>query len=459
MATPEPEHLGRVAALIEEHAIETVVMGAVDIDGLWRGKRVPAEYFLGGVCQKGSNICKIVFGWDIADEMIPGLDYVGWDRGYPDLTMVPDLSTLAVVPWHAHTASVICDFVELDGTPVALSPRQVLRDVLDRAARMGFSVRVGYELEFYMFKESPESLRAKDFVELDPATPGVHTYSLFRLASVAPVINDMVRHMSDYGISLEAANTEYGPGQFEINMHHDTAMAAADHVVMYKEGVREIGALHGAVATFMAKYRSDWAGSSGHIHQSLWTADGANAFADPQRPGALSSLAGRYAAGQLATMGDVTALLCPTVNSYKRKVAYTWSPTTATMGLDNRTTALRLVPGSPGSCRIEHRLPGADANPYLAIAAIVAGGLHGIERDLTPPAALEVNAYGLGPDEVVTLPRTLDEAVDVLQESKVARQLLGDTFVDHFVATRRWELGQAHQAVTDWERRRYFEMI
>lgn len=237
MATSAAEHLGRVEELIKKHSIQTVVMGAVDIDGLWRGKRVPAGYFLEGVCEKGSNICKIVFGWDVEDEIIPGLDYANWEQGYPDFTMVPDLSTFAVMPWQPNTASVICDFVELDGTPVAISPRQVLRNVLDRAAGMGYQVRVGYELEFYLFRESADSVRAKDFVGLVPATPGIHTYSLFRLASVAPVINDMVRHMSDYGIRLEAANTEYGSGQFEINMHHDTALAAADHVVMYKEGV------------------------------------------------------------------------------------------------------------------------------------------------------------------------------------------------------------------------------
>jgi len=459
MATPPADELARVEELIKKHSIRTFVIGAVDIDGLWRGKRVPAEYFLQGVCDKGSNICKIIFGWDVQDELIPGLEYVSWEQGYPDFTMMPDLSTFAIVPWQANTASVICDFVETDGSPVVISPRQVLRNVLDRAERLGYGVRVGYELEFYMFRETPDTVRAKDFVNLDPATPGISTYSLFRLSSVAPVIDDMVQHMSDYGIKLEAANTEYGPGQFEINMHHDTAMSAADHVVMYKEGVRQIGALHGLSATFMAKYRDDWAGSSGHIHQSLWAADGSNAFSDKANPGTMSALAGQYAAGQLATMPAVTALLCPTINSYKRKVPGTWAPNTATLGVDNRTTSLRMVPGSPKACRIENRLAGADANPYLAIAAGIAGGLHGIEQGLTPPPPITGNAYELGPDQVVTLPHTLDEAVDLLQESKVVRELLGDVFVDHYVATRRWELDRFRQTVTDWERRRYFEII
>lgn len=457
MATPASEQLDRVRALSEEHQVETVLMGATDIDGLWRGKRVPSHYFLQSAWE-GSHICKGIFGWDVADQLIPGLDYTGWERGYPDFKMAPDLTTFALLPWQPRTASVMCDFEELDGTPVALSPRQVLKNVLDRAAGLGYEVRIGYELEFYLFKETTESLKAKDYAELDPVTPGIHGYSMYRLASVAPMITDIVGQLMEYGIMLEAANTEYGPGQFEINMRYNTAMAAADNVVIFKQGVREISAAHGAVSTFMAKYRSDWPGNSGHIHQSLW-ANGANAFANRDGSGQLSDLAGKYAAGQVATMPEVTALMCPTVNSYKRKVAYTWAPTTATVGIDNRTTALRLIPGGPKACRIEHRLPGADANPYLAIAAAVAGGLYGIDQGVEPATPLDGNAYELGPDRVTHLPTTLDQAVEVLSESKVARQLLGDAFVDHFVATRRWELARYHGEVTDWERRRYFEMI
>lgn len=449
----------RIERLVQEHNIDTVKLAATDIDGVWRGKRITTDYFLAAVLSEGTHICKILFGWDIQDTLIPNLPYVGWHTGYPDFGMAPDLSTFAVVPWEEHTASVICDFVEPDGSPVVLSPRYLLRQVVDRAASSGFVPKIGFELEFFLFRETIESARDKRFTGLRPLMPGRHTYDMHRLTMDEFIVGDIRRNMVKFGIQMEASNTEYGPGQIEINLHFTDAFTAADQVVLYKNAVKEIAASHGLIATFMAKIDADLVGSSGHIHQSLWNEEGGNLFFDPSADRGISKVARHYAAGLLATMREFTAFMCPTVNSYKRKVPLSWSATTATWGFENRTTGLRAISSGPKASRIEHRLPGADANPYIAIAACVAGGLYGLEQELEPSELLEGNAYDLEPDQVVVLPTTLDEAVEALDKSQLVRELLGTEFVEHFLATRRWELKCARLAVTDWERVRYFEMI
>lgn len=452
------QHRARVEKIVEEHGIHTVKLGAVDIDGLWRGKRAPIDYFLESIWREGTHICKIMFGWDIQDQLIPGLKYTGWHTGYPDFYLVPDLSTFAVVPWEEGTASVICDFIEPDGSPVLLSPRYVLQQVLRRASELGYTPKIGFEIEFFLFRETMESVREKGYRNLTPLTPGQHTYSIYRSTLTEPIIGEIRRRMEEYGIRLEASNTEYGAGQWEINLHYTDALEAADQVILYKSGVKELAGLNGMIATFMAKLDHEMVGSSGHIHQSLWNEQG-NAFHDPDNETQLSATTRHYAAGILDTMPEFTLFSCPTVNSYKRKIPESWASTTATWGVENRTTGLRVVPAGPKATRIENRLPGADANPYIAIAAGVAAGLYGIENKLEPPELLEGNAYALGEDQVVMLPRTLEEAVEALDKGKLARELLGEEFVEHFVATRRWE-SESHQAiVSDWERSRYFEMV
>ena len=453
------EQLVNVERLIQEHAIDTVKLGVVDIDGLWRGKRIPVEYFLRDVWRHGTHICNILFGWDINDDLIPGLEYTGWHTGFPDLFLVPDLSTFAVVPWEEHTAAVIADFVDGDGRPIGLSPRHVLRTVVERAASLGYKPNIGYEFEFYVFRETVDSVREKGFADLAPLTPGIHTYNLYRGTLAEPLIGDLRRSMAQYGIPVEACNTEAGPGQFEISLHYSDAMRAADQAVLYKAGVKEIAAKHGLLASFMAKYHPEWSGSSGHIHQSLGSADATNLFYSDDAPDHLSDVARWYAAGQLATMREFTAFFCPTVNSYKRKLEKTWASTTATWGIDNRTTGLRVLSSTPQAARLEHRLPGADANPYIAVAASVAAGLWGVENRVKPPALSSGDAYELAGAGVIELPWTLEEAVGELDRGELARELLGREFVEHFIATRRWELLCARAAVTDWERARYLEMI
>jgi glutamine synthetase len=418
---------------------------------------VPASDFLERVCQDGIHLCNLVLGVTVADEIVPGLGYTSWDNGFPDVHIFPDLTTFAPIPWAEGTATVICDLTEADGTPTAVSPRQVLRAVLARVQERGFEPRIGYELEFYLFRNSWESARENGFAGLTPLFADLRTYSLAHLGRLDPVVGGIVRQLAAIGIPVEAATTEYSPGQFELNLRYTGALAAADQVVRFKSGVREIAETHHCVATFMAKYDATSGGSSGHIHQSLWSADGQSAFAGPD--GGLSDIAHHYLAGLIATMADFTALFCPTVNSYKRTTPYSVAPTTATWGCDNRTTGLRTLTGKPSATRIEHRRPGADANPYLAIAACLAGGLYGIEHELEPPPPVAGNAYELPAEENLLLPATLEDAVARLDGSKLARELLGEAFIEHFLTTRRAEIAASRTAVTDWERTRYFDLI
>jgi len=452
------EQRARIEQLISDHDIETVMIGAVDVDGMWRGKGVAVEYFLDKVLEEGTHICKIMFAWDIADDLLPDVEFAGWHNGYPDFVIKPDLETFTVLPWEHRTAAVICDLYEFDGTPVALSPRQVLKDVLARAEKHNLAPMIGYELEFLLLAETSATIREKGFRDLVPMQAGSSTYSLVRLALHDEVLGELRREMQKCGIRLEGATTEWGESQFEINLRYTTALKAADQATIYKLGVKSMAARRGLTASFMAKY-DEKVGNSGHIHQSLADTDGRNVMFDPDADDKLSVTARRYIAGLVASMRELTLFFCPNVNSYKRKVAESFTSTTATWGIDNRTTGLRVLPMSESAARIEHRLSGGDANPYLAIAASVAGGFHGIENELDPGPPVVGNAYALDPDEVETLPSTLDEAVDATDASTLARDLFGAAFVDHYIQSRRWELNVAQSVVTDWERARYLENV
>jgi glutamine synthetase len=441
-----------------EHHIRTVRVGAVDIDGVWRGKRIPVQYFSESVWEKGTNICNILFGWDMVDESLTDLTYTGWQTGYPDITLKPDLSTLTLIPWEPNTAGVICDIVELDGTPLDLSPRQLLQRIVDEANEMGFAPRAAYEFEFYVLRQPPGHLNATDFRDLEPLTYGSRTYSLQRGNATEYLLGDIREQLAGAGVYIEACNSEHGPGQFEVNIHHDDAIRAADHALLLKNAIKEIAAAHGHTATFMAKLNPAWAGSSGHVHQSLRTRDGSPAFASDD-PTALSETGRQYLAGLVSLAKDLTAIYLPTVNSYKRSEGGSWAGASASWGRDNRTVAIRSIPSAGIGARVENRVPGADANPYLVIAANLAAGLHGIRKGLLPVDETTGNAYEAKNAAEVALPTSLGAAVDAFLESDMTRELLGERFVEHYAATRRWELTQYGKAVTDWEMRRYLEVI
>lgn len=443
--------------LLRRDNVRTVRIGGADLDGVYRGKRVSADQFL-AAAEEGFPQCDVLFGWDIQDEVIGSLPYSNWEIGFGDIIMRPDLSTLAVVPWEDDSAAVVCDFFTEAGDPLPIAPRTVLQRVVQRALDAGFRSIMAAELEVRFFQEDQESLRDKDFSDLRPLNPGLNCYSIHHASIDEPVIGRVRRCLNEYGIPVDAYNREHGAGMYEINLRHADAVRAADQTMLYKSGCKEIAAQMGALPTFMAKLADDVDGCGGHLHQSLWTADGSRSvFWDEDGDHHLSPTLKHYLAGLLATIPDFMLMYAPNVNSYKRLVPWTWVPLNLTWGLDNRTVAVRVIASSPGGIRMENRVPGADLNPYLAFAASLAGGLHGIEKELEPPPPTKGNAFDAADAE--PLPRSLPEALERFRASDLTRHWFGDEFVEQYVAFRQWEVDKHRLAVTDWERRRYFEMV
>lgn len=448
-------------ALLEqlEKVTGKVKLGAFDIDGVLRGKYVSLEKFRSAL-EKGLGFCDVVFGWDVADQLYDNVTYTGWHTGYPDALAKVELDTERRIPWERDTPLFLLDFYDAEGGPLPVSPRQMLRRVLERVGELGYQAKAGFEFELFFFDADHKAVHEGDPGALTPLSHGMFGYSAVRTSRDQALVHQLFDQLAEFDVGLEGFHTETGPGVYEAAIAVDDALRAADKAALFKTAVKEIAAQHGLTATFMAKPRADLPGCSGHIHQSLW-ADGANQFAAEEAGRvALSSLAGHYLAGQIAHMREVTALFAPTINSYKRFVEGTWAPVRACWGHENRTAALRAIVGpSARSTRVEHRAAGADQNPYLALAAGLLTGLTGVERQLEPPPPVRGNAYELGDELAPPLPRTLDEAAEALHASRVARDWLGDAFVDHFVATRRWEVRAFQQAVTDWELKRYLEAI
>lgn len=455
--TPRSSTIGRLKSEFERRGIRHVKLAAVDIDGVMRGKYVSLEKFWS--CA-GSDLgfCDVVFGWDISDELYDNTRITGWHTGYPDIHARVDLETFRVIPWEPDTAAFLLDFVMADGSPYPASPRQLVKKVAADARAMGFAASFASEFEYFIFKETPESLRQKCFTGLTPLSPGMFGYSWLRSSANAPLVKGIVDGCNAFGVEIEGMHTETGPGVYESALRYDEVVRAADKAVLFKTAVKEICARHGVMPCFMAKHAESLPGSSGHLHQSLWSkAMDRNRFHDERRPDRMSDTMRHYLGGQMALMAELTALHWPTINSYKRAVENTWAPTAATWGVENRTTAIRVIPGNSKATRIEFRQPGADMNPYISMAACLAAGLYGIRERIEPPPPVEGNGYAHRDAE--PLPRSLEEAVQRLKKSRIARELLGEDFVDHFVRTREWEVRQFQRAVTHWELDRYFESI
>ncbi|MGH2411743.1 MAG: glutamine synthetase family protein, partial [Chloroflexota bacterium] len=317
----------QVRALIAERGIETIKLGGPDLDGAFRGKRVPARLFLDGL-EHGFAQCDVIFGWDIAEELVPNLRFTGWESGYPDIIGHPDLATFRVVPWETGVASVICDYSDEHGVPTAIAPRQVLRRVLDRGAAQGYRLQLAAELEFRVFRETAQSLRTKKWENLEPLSPSNSCYSIYRATGDDFLFARIRKMMEEHDIPIEGYNREHGPGMYEMNLVHAAGVAAADQTMLFRTGVKEMCQQEGLTASFMAKWSDQEDGSSGHLHQSLWSVgEGKNLFHDPAGEHRFSELAWQYAAGVLRTMPEFCALYASNINSYKRYVAGTWAPT------------------------------------------------------------------------------------------------------------------------------------
>ncbi|GAA1880699.1 glutamine synthetase family protein [Lapillicoccus jejuensis] len=443
----------RLRDLVDSGDIDTVVVALTDMQGRLQGKRLHGRYFVDEALAHGTEACNYLLGVDVDMNTVPGYAITSWERGYGDMALVPDMHTLRLLPHHPATAMVQCDLTWLDGTAVPQSPRTILRRQLDRVAEHGWTALAGTELEFILFDDTYERAHDLDYRGLTPSNQYNVDYSILGTSRVEPVLRAIRNTTYAAGMQVEGAKGECNLGQHEIGFLYDEAMVTADNHAVYKTVAKEVAAQHGKALTFMAKY-DEREGNSCHIHLSLRGKDGSLVFWDEEK-GTRSALYDHFVAGLLATMADLTLLYAPNVNSYKRFADGSFAPTTIAWGEDNRTCAVRLVGHGP-SARLENRVPGGDVNPYLAIAAMLAGGLHGIEHELPLEPALEGNAYTSGRAQV---PRTLRDARDAFAGSAVARAALGDDVVDHYATMADVELSAFGAAVTDWERRRGFERM
>jgi glutamine synthetase len=428
---------------------DTVLLMLTDMQGRLQGKRMTAAHFLEEVVEHGAEACNYLLAVDVDMNTVEGYSISSWERGYGDFEMKPDLSTLRRVPWQEGTAMCLADIVWGDHTPVAESPRQILRRQLDRLAERGWAAFAGTELEFMVFQDTYEQAWDRAYRELTPANRYNVDYSMLGTARVEPLIRRIRNAMMDAELRVENSKGECNFGQHEINFRYDGALQAADGHVIYKNGAKEIAAQEGMAITFMAKY-DEREGNSCHIHLSLRGQDGTPLFGEGD-----DTLLERFIAGQLATLRDLTLFLAPNVNSYKRFAEGSFAPTAVAWGLDNRTCALRVV-GHGASRRVECRVPGADVNPYVALSALIAGGLYGIDHELTLEPPFEGNAYLSDKPRV---PSSLSEASELFGASPVAREGFGDEVVEHYLNNARVELDAFGAAVTDWERFRGFERL
>ena len=460
MTTPTPEHPALTA--VRKSGSQKVKVAVSDIDGVLRGKYLHIDKFLGAAEPSpggGFGFCDVVFGWDMADQTYDNASHTGWQHGFPDALARLDLGTQRRVPWDDNVPFFLGEFVNGDHTPSPICPRQTLKRVLARAEKMGFSVMAGMEFEWFNFVETPQSWAAKHGVNPEPITPGMFGYSLLRMNRGREFMNALMDEMLAFGVPIEGLHTETGPGTYEVAIAFGEALEQADRAILFKTGAKEIGARFGIMPSFMAKWNAKLPGCSGHIHQSLKEGrDGkANLFFDASSPRKMSPLFESYVAGQVACLMEFAPMFWPTINSYKRLVDGYWAPVKPTWGMDNRTASFRVLAGSPKATRLETRCPGADVNPYIAMAAVIAAGLHGIEKGLKLGAP--ITGTNVGGEDVPRAPRTLIETTRVFQKSEIARDWLGDAFVDHFAATRDWEWRQWLDGVTDWEMKRYFEIV
>jgi glutamine synthetase len=445
--------LEQLRNLVDEGAVDTVLVGMTDMQGRLQGKRCAAEYFLHEVVPHATEACNYLLAVDVEMNTVDGYAMSSWERGYGDFVLRPDLSTLRRVPWHPATVLVLADIEWVEGGPVPASPRQVLRRQLDRLAERDLAAYVGTELEFIVFDDTYEDAWRKAYRDLTPANQYNVDYSMLGTGRLEPLLRDIRNGMAGAGMYVESAKGECNPGQHEIAFRYADALSTCDNHSIYKTGAKEIAARHGKSLTFMAKY-NEREGNSCHIHISLRGKDGSVAMAG-DGPHGFSKLMEHFIAGQQALLRELTYFFAPNVNSYKRFQHGSFAPTAVAWGIDNRTCALRVV-GHGESLRMENRVPGGDVNPYLAVAALVAAGLHGIENELPLEPELTGNAYDSDKPHV---PSTLRDAAELLAESKHARAAFGDEVVDHYLNNARVELAAYDAAVTDWEKIRGFERL
>jgi len=441
---------------IESEGIRRFKIGVFDVDGILRGKYVDREK-LRSAADDGFGFCDVILGWDMHDQLYDRVDVSGWHTGYRDASVRLDLSTLRRIPFEADTLLLIGSF---EGDHAEVCPRTILSRTLDRARVMGFEVDAAFEYEFFLFDETPNSIREKGYRNLRPFTPGMFGYSMIRSSVHAEFYHELLDLMDGLDCSIEALHTETGPGVVEAAIRYARGLAAADKAAIFKTFTKVFAQRVELMATFMAKWSNEYPGQSGHLHISLADVEsGRNAFYDETDEHGMSQTMRQFVAGQVRYMPELLAMVCSTINSYRRLVPGMWAPTASNWGIENRTCAVRIIPGGPSAQRTEYRVAPADGNPYVTQAAALASGLRGIEEGLELDAPVTGNAYEDPAAQTLPLPTTLHDATERLLSSKMARDAFGDAFVDHYGATRLWEDQQYRRQVSDFDLARYFEII
>ncbi|CAN5308397.1 glutamine synthetase [soil metagenome] len=445
-----------IKGYLQQHNIDKVKFAFADIDGVLRGKIIHKQKFI-DTLDDGVGFCDVVFGWDVNDSNYDNVQLTGWHTGFPDKPCHIDLATLRNIPWQNNIPFFLADFNNNPAVPAC--SRSLLKQVIKQCEDMGFYASFAQEFEWFNFKETPESLQQKNYNDLQTLTTGMFGYSVLRTSQQSDFYFDLFNLLTQFNIPIEGLHTETGPGVYEAAIIHDAVLNAADKAVLFKMSVKEIAYKHGIMATFMAKWNENLPGCSGHLHQSLWNkSQTENLFYSADDANNMSDLMKHYIAGQLYCMPHLLPMYAPTINSYKRLVEGAWAPTTLTWGLDNRTTALRVLHPSYKYTRMETRVPGADSNPYLAMAAALASGLYGIKNKL-PLNIPATHGNGYKDFSNGALSANLFNAATAMQQSSIAKELFGNAFVAHFTQTRLWEYKQYAKHVSDWELKRYFEII
>jgi glutamine synthetase len=443
-------------AFVKEENIRHFKIGVVDIDGIFRGKYVNYEK-LASAASSGFGFCDVVLGWDSHDKLYDRKTVSGWHTGYQDAPVRLDLSSARKIPFEADTLLILGEFT---GDYAGVCPRSLLRRVCERADAMGYRPFAAAEYEFFLFDETPQSARDKGYRDLTHFTPGMFGYSVIRNSVHHELYHELMEVMAAMDCEIEGLHTETGPGVLEAALRYSDAAAMGDKAMLFKTFTKVLCQRGGIMATFMAKCSNEYPGQSGHLHVSLVDKNsGENIFFDEGDADGLSRRARQFLTGQVTLMPEVLAMVCSTVNAYRRLVPGMWAPTHANWGIENRTTAVRAIPGGKKATRSEYRVAPADANPYIALAAAIASGLWGIEQELEPIECVRGNAYENPGESAARLPGTLGEAAATFGSSKVARELFGDAFVDHFALTRAWEEREYRKYVSDWDMQRYFEII
>lgn len=445
-----------IKTYLKDSGVNKVMLAVTDIDGVLRGKVVSSEKFE-AILDGGMGFCNVVFGWDSGDRSYDNVSITGWHTGYPDADAFVDVETFRKIPWDNDLPFFLADFDTGEGDGLPVCPRGLLKSIGRKAKEMGFNPLFSQEFEWFNFEATPGQIHEQ--APIQHLTPGMFGYSILRASLKRDYFNDLFDMCEKFDVPLEGLHTETGPGVYEAAIRYSDLLTAADRAVLFKTGVKEIAYRHGIMATFMAKWSSQLPGNGGHIHQSLWNADlSENKFYEASDPYKMSSAMKSYLAGQLFCLPHILPMYAPTVNSYKRLVEGAWAPTTITWGMDNRTTAFRVLAGQPKSARLEARVVGSDVNPYLAMAACLASGLYGIANKLELSIP-ETVGNGYEDFKNGSLPIGLKDATTQMKNSPLAKELFGEAFVDHFTNTREWEWREFSREVTDWERKRYFEII